>query len=253
MIKGMIVIILLGVFGFHLVYADQILTTYRDDGNQTIFDGKWTFLQEWKRTSYNTSYGDTFVVRTGHDHKNLYVLIDFTAQQKFSKHSDFGIVCIDSKDDRDNQPQKDDYCFIVTLGSRNPVTLQGGSSLEINNHYIRISNDPNLVAVGGISDENDRYSPIPHTTYEFKIPVEIFGASDRYGFFAGAYVANENKMHSWPQDIKDDTIFHIPSDLYWGEMISPDKSLPEFPWPALALVSSVGLIIYLTRFRANLF
>lgn len=243
-------IILLVFYGSHVAYADnQILTTYRDDGNQTIFDGKWSFLQEWKRTSYNTAYGDSLIIRTGHDYKNLYVLIDFVSQQKFSKNSDFGIVCIDGKSDKELVPQKDDYCFLVTLGSNHPITLEGGNILGINNHFSVVDNNPSLIAIGGISDENDRYSTTPHTTYEFKIPLEIFERSDKYGFFAGAYVANENKIYSWPEDMKDQDIFHIPSPISWGDLISPDKSIPEFPWPLIALLFTTFFIIVISKIK----
>ena len=244
-----VVVILLFLYGFHVAYAEQILTTYRDDGNQTVFDGKWTFLQEWKRTSYNAAYRESLVVRTGHDYKNLYVLIDFVTQQKLSKFSDFGIVCIDGKDDKEAQPQNDDYCFLVTLGSNHPITLQGGNFLGINNHFTVTKNNPSLIAVGGISNENDRYSIIPHTTYEFKIPLEMFDKNERYGFFAGAYVTNENKIYSWPEDIKNENLFQIPSPLWWGDLVSPDKSIPEFPWPALLLILSTLLVIYFNKIK----
>ena len=243
-------IFLLFFYGLHIAYADnQIFTTYRDDGNQTIFDGKWSFLQEWKRTSYNTAYGDSLVIRTGHDYKNLYVLVDFISQQKFSKNSDFGIVCLDVKNDKESIPQKDDYCFLVTLNSNHPITLEGGNILGINNHFSVIENNPSLIAIGGISDENDRYSAIPHTTYEFKIPLEIFQRSDKYGFLAGAYIANENKIYSWPENIKNQDNFQISSPSFWGELISPDKSIPEFPWPILVLLLTTFFIIGFSKIR----
>ena len=34
-----------------MAFADEIFITKRDDGYKTIFDGKWTFLQEWKTTT----------------------------------------------------------------------------------------------------------------------------------------------------------------------------------------------------------
>ena len=253
MIKTIILVIMLSLYGFHAAYADQIFTTYRDDGNQTIFDGKWTFIQEWKRTSYNSAYGESLVIRTGHDYKNFYVLIDFLNQKTFSKFSDFGIVCIDGNNGKEAIPQKDDYCFLVTLGSNQPKTLQGGNFFGINNHFNIIKNNPNLVAVGGISDENDRYSSIPHSTYEFKIPLEIFDKSDQYGFFAGAYVTNENKMYSWPENINNENIFQIPSPILWGELVSPDKSLPEFPWPEISLLLATIFVIYLNKIKQRSF
>ncbi len=235
------------ILGMNSAYAEQILTTYRDDGNATVWDGKWTFLQEWKRTSYDTAYGNQFVIRTGHDYKYLYVLIDFLSQVKFSKFSDLGIVCVDGSFDKETQPQKDDYCFAVPLGSKNPITLEGGSPLAINNHFTKIENDPGLIAVGGISDSNDRYTDVPHTSYEFRIPIEVFGKSDKYGFYVAAYVANENRVYSWPEDIANGGFSYIPSPSKWGDIISPDKSLPEFPLPLLALVISIFAVIYLSR------
>ena len=236
----------LTILGANSVYAEQILTTYRDDGNQTIFDGKWTFMQEWKRTSYNEAAGG-LVIRTGHDYNNLYVLLDFIPQHKFSKYSDHGEVCIVANPSKESYPQKDDYCFIITLGSKNPITLQGGSSLGENNYFTKIKNNSDLTAVGGISDSNDRYSEILHTSYEFKIPIEIVGRSDKYGFYAAVYDSNANRVYSWPENATEKNFPDIPSSTNWGELISPDKSLPEFQWPLLVLVSAIFTIIYLTR------
>ncbi len=245
MIKTAIFFVVL-LFGMNAAYAEPILVTYRDDGNMTIWDGKWTFPQEWKRTSYDAAYGGSLIIRTGHDYQYLYVLIDYLSQHQFSKHSDYGIVCIDSKYDK-TTPLKDDYCFTVAIGSSNPITLEGGNILGLTNHYMKIKNDPNLIAVGGISDQNDRYSDIPHSSYEFRIPIEIFGSSDKYGFFAGAYVANENKLYTWPDEISEKDSFSIPSPDKWGEMVSPDESLPEFPLPSVILVISIILLILLSK------
>lgn len=234
------------ILGANSAFAEQILTTYRDDGNQTIFDGKWTFMQEWKRTSYNEA-ASGLVIRTGHDYNNLYVLLDFIPQHKFSKYSDHGEVCIVANPSKESYPQKDDYCFIITLGSKNPITLQGGSSLGENNYFTKIKNNSDLIAVGGISDSNDRYSQIPHTSYEFKIPSEIVGRSDKYGFYASVYDSNANKVYSWPENVTEKNFPDIPSPTNWGELISPDKSLPEFQWPLLVLLSAIFTAIYLTR------
>ncbi|TLX66012.1 MAG: hypothetical protein E6L02_06460 [Thaumarchaeota archaeon] len=176
-------------------------------------------MQEWKRTSYNEAAGG-LVIRTGHDYNNLYVLLDFIPQHKFSKYSDYGIICMVANPSKERYPQKDDYCFLITLGSKNPITLQGGSSLGENN---------------------------PHTSYEFKIPIEIVGRSDKYGFYAAVYDINANRVYSWPEITTEKNFPDIPSSTNWGELISPDKSLPEFQWPLLVLVSAIFTIIYLTR------
>ena len=231
-------------------YAEQIFTTLGQSSDGIIFDGKWTFLKEWKPTSENRvgfNDGSELVIKTGHDHDNLYVLLDSISEHSIAKFADFGIVCIDSNFGKENYPQKDDYCFIVSLGSKNPITLEGGSTLGKTNHFTKIKNHPDLIAVGGISDKNDRYTPIPHTTYEFKIPIEVFGASDMYGFYVAVYDANANKIYSWPQDVTTETFPHVPSPSKWGELISPDKSLPEFQWPLITLLPAILLVVCLTR------
>lgn len=246
MVKVAIFFVMMILLGMNAAYAEPIFITYRDDGNMTVFDGKWTFTQEWKRTSYTDAYDGALVVRTGHDYHYIYVLIDFLSQHQFSKYSDYGIVCVDGKYDR-GDPLKDDYCFLVTLGSSNPITLQGGGMLGLTDHFTRINNDHNLIAVGGISDQNDRYSSTPHSSYEFRIPIDVFGSSDKYGFMAGAYVAKENKLYTWPESISEKNSFSIPSPSTWGEMTSPDESLPEFPLPNIILLVSIILLIPLVR------
>ncbi len=238
------------IFTPNLVYAQQILTTYRDDGNATIFDGKWTFTQEWKRTSEDIiqfNDGNELSVKTGHDGNNLYVLLDFISQHKFRKFSDYGIVCMTTNSTKEIRPQTDDYCFLITLGSHEPITVQGGGYLGQTNHFSKIENELGLIAVGGISDDHDRYSGIPHSTYEFKIPIELLGRSDTYGFYVATYDANNNRVYSWPQNITDTEFPVIPAPSKWGQLISPDKSLPEFPWPVFVMVSSFIAIIYLSR------
>ncbi len=238
------------IFVPNLVFAEQIFTTYRDDGNAVIFDGKWTFTQEWKRTSEDIirfNDGNELSIKTGHDGNNLYVLLDFISQHKFAKFSDYGIVCMTTNQTKETYPQSDDYCFLVTLGSHNPITMKGGDYLDQTNHFTKIKNDPGLIAIGGISDAHDRYSGIPHSTYEFKIPIKIVGRSDTYGFYVGTYYASNNRIYSWPQNITYNEFPAIPSPAKWGHLISPDKSLPEFPLPIIAMVSSFFIVLYLSR------
>jgi len=176
--KGVIVIILFATIFTNTAFAEQIFITYRDDADKTIFDGKWTFQREWKSTSEDIvkfDDGQRLSVKTGHDYENLYVLVNFISDTSIQKSADKAIVCIDSKMNGGNVPQNDDYCFMVTVGSPRPITLQGGQTLAQSGYLKKIENHPGLIAVGGISDKNDRYSNIPHSTYEFKIPLEIFG------------------------------------------------------------------------------
>lgn len=226
--------------------SDQIFTTYRDDGNNTIWDGKWTFLQEWKRTSLATAYGENFVIRVGHDYKSLYVFLDLLSQQKITKYSDYAIVCITSDMDLEERLKNDNHCYFVTQGSNNPLTFQGGGILGSNNYLIKIKNDPNLIAVGGISSESDRYTSVPHTSYEFRIPINDIGRSDVYRFYTSVYDSNENKVYSWPESLPEKVFPNIPSPSSWGQVISPDKSLPEFPLANLTMIFAFILIFFFT-------
>ena len=68
-------------------YGDQIFTTLTP-GDGIIYDGKWTFLQEWKPTSENVikfDDGYELSVKTGHDYNNLYVLLDRSEERRVGK------------------------------------------------------------------------------------------------------------------------------------------------------------------------
>ena len=227
------------------VYAVETETTYRDDGNATIWDGKWSFIQEWKRTSYTDAGGTA--LRIGHDYKYLYVFLDAIEQEKFTKNSDYGIVCITSNTSIENTPQNDDHCFLVALGTSNRITLQGGSDLSLTDHYTRVDNDPRFIAISNVSDNNDRYTNDPHPSYEFRIPIDLVGRSDKYHLFAATYDTTNNHMSSWPANIDTMKFPNIPSPSKWGDLISPDKSIPEFPWPMLALILSFMSILIIKQ------
>ena len=222
--------------GTNLVYADQTVTTFRDDGNATIWDGKWSFVQEWKRTSYTDVNG--LALRIGHDYNYLYVLLDAVPQTSFVKDTDYSIVCITASTLVEKYPGQDDYCFQVSLGSRDIITLQGGSALGATHHFTKIQNDPRLIGVGGISDINDRYSTDLHPSYEFRIPIELIGRSDKYHLYTATYDTTNKHITTWPENIDVSKFPNIPSPSQWGDLISPDKSIPEFPWPIITLILS---------------
>ena len=254
MLSRIATLLVLVVMGTQLAYAEQIFTTLRSDADKTIFDGKWTFEQEWKSTSEDImKFDDDYrlSIKTGHDYENLYVLIDFISDKSIQKFSDMGIVCIYNKMNQ-NYTANDLYCFSIALGSHTPITLQGDYMLAQTGFFKKVQNHPKLIAVGGTSDNHDRYSDIPHATYEFKIPLEIIGKSDTYGFYVAAYDAKTAKKYGWPQNIATDKYPFVPRPEKWGELISPDKSIPEFNWSLLVLILSLTLSIYLTKFKTSL-
>jgi hypothetical protein len=251
MLKLVIVSIILVILYPHLAFAEpQIFTTLRGGVDSIVWDGKWTFLQEWKPTSEDIlqfNDGNELAVKTGHDRENLYVFLDFVTEHQFKKFSDYGIICMVANKTTESSPQKDDYCFLAVLGSHNPLTFHGGGYLALTNYFMRIENDPDLIGVGGVSDEHDRYSTISHASYEFKIPIKVVGRSDMYGFYAAMYDAQTGKTYSWPQNVTNNSFPTVPPPSKWGDLISPDKSLPEYPYPLIMMSLCTITIIFISK------
>ena len=249
--KKFLVIFLIVVLSFPIVHAQTIPITISSRMNNVTFDGKWSFTQEWKESSL-TQMGESsnpIYLRTAHWQNYVYVMIDDVENTNFEKNSDRAIVCFDTNDDKSKIADMDDYCFISILNGKTFV-LQGGSDLAANDNFNKISIPSDFIAVGSISDEHDRYTNIPHPSYEFKIPTKLIGRSDHYGFYVSVYDATKSKSYTWPGN---ENSLKIPSPQTWGELFSPDKSLPEFPYPAIAFVLGILVIVYYTRFSRNNF
>ena len=234
--------------------AQEIPITVSGTLDQVIFDGKWSFITEWKATSLtviDTGSPDPIYLRTAHEGNFVYVMIDATEDHHITKNSDNAIICFDPKNDKEKNPDENTYCFMTILNGRS-FTYQGGSPFAINGNFKEIPNPENFIGIGSVSDTNDRYTTSPHASYEFKIPTEVIGRSDAYGFYVAVFDAHSNKVYSWPKISNVNNLLHVPSPSTWGSIVSPDKSLPEFPWPVLALVSSLAIITFMTR-RSSVF
>ncbi len=217
--------------------------------DQVIFDGIWTNFSEWKASTLDHIRVDqgTIYLRTAHQGNFVYVFLDVTIDTHLDKKADKAVICFDTENDKNEFGDSNDYCFTAILGKDVGSTLQGESSLVANN-FQNIPNVEGFIGIGAVSDENDRYSKIPHASYEFRMPTDLIGRSDNYGYYVGVYDYFTNTTYSWPSEIVLDK-FKIPSPKLWGEIISPDKSLPEFELPFLALVSSLILILVITRIK----
>lgn len=216
----------------------NILITKSNSMKEINFDGKWTFYQEWKETSWNpikSNENIVFHLRTAHQGSFIYVLIDAISDTNANIGSDKAVVCIDSKNNKSEFLDDDDYCFIIQLkeknfndilfNKQNNFVIQGDSQLKSFKELEKIK-VKEFVGIGIMSDKEDRYSTISHASYEFKIPIELLGRSDNYGFYVNVFDADSDVSYSWPEDIKLES-FDIPSPLLWGNLISPDKTLLE--------------------------
>jgi hypothetical protein len=231
--------------------TQSILITYSDTMHNVVFDGKWTDGLEWKQSSWDqisSSNGDTLHIRTAHQGDFIYILLDVVGDKSIDHISDRALVCIDGLNDKTVIASADDYCFLASLDGKQGFVYQGGSSLALNGYFKKIQNYDNFIGIGNQSDQNDKYSQIPHTSYEFKIPLNLFGRSNIYGFYILVYDASNDQYYTWPPDIYPANPLDIPSPNNWGTLVSPDKSIPEFDLPIFALVTSIFLTIYFTTY-----
>lgn len=244
-------IFLLIFSGFGIAYAfEPIPITVTGTADKIIFDGKWSFEFEWKASSLNTySYDDgaTVILRSSHQGDFVYILLDSITDYHLDTMDDYAIVCFDTQNDKSVKANSDDYCFMTSLDGKNSFTYQGGYTSVNDNYFAKIPNPDEFVGISTVSDTNDRYTPVPHPSYEFKIPTKLIGRESVYGFYFLVYDGHTKKSYTYPQNTESENFIKIPSPSKWGEIYSPDKSLPEFSFPAASLALSIVPIIILRQ------
>jgi hypothetical protein len=237
---------LLLLASFSLSYADTnaIMITISGTMKDVVLDGKWTTQTEWKSSSWNELRSDDAIIqlRTAHQENFIYVLLDYVTDTSIDTTSDKAVVCLTN---RNENSVSGDFCFVADLKSTSgqiyEIDPESGSLMLLN------QSAEGFAAVGGISDSNDRYSDMEHTGYEFRIPTDLVGRSDSYGFFISVYDSKTKEFFVWPAGQRGDNSLGVPQQDMWGQIISPDKSLPEFDLPLLILLPSLAVVFYLTR------
>ena len=245
----LIVILVISFQTFPTIFAQETPITISGSMQNITFDGKWTFLQEWKQSALEkieTPHAFTYI-RTAHQDDFIYLLLD-VAHDKQPSQDDVGIVCFQNFEN--NNDVSDGYCF--QTNPINPKTKTAKWQVS-SQSFVDVENLEGLIIVGGVSDHNDPYNKTPHPSYEFKIPLDFFGRYDRYGFFVGVYDAEKHSSYTWPENINVDLSSELPSPSKWGIIFSPDKSLPEYPIPTLILVVTIMGVILLSLKNRTLF
>ena len=246
-LAGMVLVLALS---FQNSFAEEPLPiTLSFDMENVIFDGKWSTDIEWKRTSLETiRFDENFIakLRFGHQDEFVYIMLDVISDKNLDMGSDLAMLCFDTDNSKSLVFDETDFCFISNLEGKNPLTFQGTLPT---NEIVEVSNPNGFLAVGGVSDEIDIYSKQPHPVFEFRIPTETIGRHEVYGFFISYYDFNSNMTYTWPKGIQLENENEIPSPKMWGEMISPDKSLPEFELPLLVASLGLGTILILAKSR----
>lgn len=232
------------------VFAAPIIKiTISSDMEDVIFDGKWTHTTEWKRSSLDTlTYNEPneqIKLRTAHQGEFVYILINFISDTTLDFGKDNAIICFDINNDKTTSPNQDDLCFTSILGEKTGTVLIGDATT---NSFIKINSPEEFISISTASDSADRYSETPHSSYEFRIPTDFISRQSIYGFYVGVYDHSNDKTFSWPLNVEDGNI-QIPTPDSWGELVSPDKSLPEFHLIYLVIGISIFGTIFLTRIK----
>ncbi len=210
------------------------------------FDGQWTVSKEWSEASrYEITTEIAGIeglihIRAAHDGNFIYILLDVVPDKTNDNNQDWAQVCFDTKSDKSAKPDKNDYCFMIKLGS-DIVTMQGNDSDEL----VVLENHADLIGIGGLSA--DRYSQKPHLNYEFRIPLEFLERTNEYGFYVAIFNFANSETYTFPPEI-DLENSEIPSPNKWGIIYSPDKTIPEFQEIALMVLGgSIALVIVFAR------
>ena len=241
----LLVFVLVSILGFsYVLAAEQIPITISNKMDLVVFDGKWTNSTEWKRSTeekiIDNDMNHYMQFKTAHQGNFVYIMVDFVSDTKTEKGKDFSIICFDTNNDKQDNIDENDYCFKTFLDGES-IILKGNK-----NQFQEIKHEE-FVSAGTTSDENDRYSKVPHASYEFKIPTDLIGRSNIYGLFVGAYDSDTDSLITWPSKISLSDPTTIPPSSQWGEIFSPDNSIPEFELPLLVLFPMFGAIIYFTK------
>lgn len=256
-LTGLIVLILLYLPLENSFGDEEILITKSFDINKIIFDGIWSFETEWKRSSLEQVNTDNGImnIRIAHQDEFVYVMVNAVNDKHPDKGSDKAIICFDTNNSKSEKPDESHYCFMATLGKNTGVTLQGGSQSNLSSNFKNIKNHEKFIGIGNISTDIDRYSKIPHSVYEFRIPIEIINRSDNYGFFVMLVDSHKNKIYSWPENIEFErsTYPTIPGPNMWGNLISPDKSLPEIHLMYFVFALSMTTVLFFSHRIRSLF
>jgi len=236
--------------------TEPILITISPDMEKIIFDGKWTFFTEWKESSLTkVSFDDKqIILRTAHFENFIYVFVDSINDYTLDKGMDKATICFDGQNNKSKISDKNDYCFSSTLGYKQGIVFQGGSFSAVSGNFQKISNPDGFIAISSVSDENDRYTKIPHPSYEFKIPIDLIQRSNNYGFYLSVYDAGSDTFYNFPKETIRENLLKIPSPSLWGDIISPDKSLPELNLPIIVFTILIFTIILVqSKVRIGIF
>lgn len=237
-------------FGQELKEAANEMFISQTDAPFPLIDGKWTLEGEWARSTERVFiYEDEakIAIRVAHERENIYALLDVVSDRSMDSGMDKAVICFDTELNGGNRADVDDYCFMAVLDG-SFTTYKGGATTS---NSLSVTDNPEGVEMkAGVSDAFDRYSKIPHLAYELKVPIESLKRTDVLGFYAAVFDSNTKTTYSWPISLSHGDDIGIKEPSEWGKLISPDKSIPEFP-SGIAFVAGIILLSMILMTRGN--
>lgn len=226
--------------------SEPIPITISGTANKIIFDGKWTHEFEWKQSSLNTysyAHDASIILRSSHQDNFIYIFLDPITDQYLDVLDDYAVICFDATNNKSHVPDLNDYCFTTSLQGE-AGAYQGGYSSNGTKYFNKIQNPDEFIGVSAVSDINDRYTAVPHPSYEFRIPTNLVGRESVYGFYFLVHDGHSENNYTYPQNLESNSDIGTASPDQWGEIYSPDKSLPEFEFPTVSLVLTLVLTLF---------
>lgn len=216
-----------------------------------VIDGKWTIDKEWQRSTEREFVYDNdakIAIRLAHDRENIYILLDMVSDTTIDGGKDKAVICFDTEVNGGEIADNNDYCFLAVLEGLFSI-YRGGS--DTSNGLSPINELEGVEMRVGISDVFDRYSKVPHLAYELKVPIDSLKRTDVFGFYAAVFDSSAKTTYRWPISLSEGDDIEIKAPDEWGKMISPDKSIPEFP-AGIGLLASLIFLGIILAMRGNL-
>jgi hypothetical protein len=214
---------LLASYSFENVF---ILVSGQDQPNISI-DGRQTDISEWSganRQTVESQDGAPFMLLAVHDSDYLYLRLELGDQSEHS--TDQAYICFDTDHDGGSFDEGD-YCFYIGMTEKQLKAIQGIG--EDSAERWREANPEGAAASSGISEST--YISTPHAFYEFRIPLELVGDSDEFGFYALVIDGNTDKRYDIPSTGRSSMI--VPDPYRWGLMVFLDSERVFDVKPAL--------------------
>ena len=208
------------------MHADNAVATGSDDyivvpyrGSRPNIDGVWTSAQEWadaNETIFKTdeSY---WVLRVKQVYVDIYVLVEAVSDRSIEVHDG---VYLGLSMGNASSPQLGDHLFYLSLGInalvRTAFVGDGGGW-----KYSKVAIE-GFLCMAELSAGDSPYASDMHMTYEFKVPIGLFGASSEFRFYVEVH--DGDFTFRWPES----GLKSSPSS--WGRLVGlqyPDLAVTK--------------------------